>query len=265
MILRLKNWRINNGNLLVEEVNNRKIDIIEMFRLVDEDLSDDEFLKIISTMYDWDKRDIESVIQAMFNTTKIYSGEIISNIPSFPQFLYSNDFYYNSMLVASNKKIKTYKSSSGKKNERYSMGSIMRMVENKELVLTQTNGVGDVYSWPTDEYGRRSAQDTVRIMFADDASKQKLQELESYNINKVTLSNLGGYKAWLLPLFRSLFTPERIEHDILQAINISKEAFEIYELLYAKGNGTLNAALEETKFLQELNGDQEIPLGLPNH
>lgn len=260
MILTLKNWRINCENSIVDEVNNRKSAIFEMFRLDDPTLSDDEFLRIISNVYDWDRSDIESVIKEMLNTANPHSGEMVSNVISFPSFLSSNYYYYNSMIGYKKGRVHPYKNPySFKTKERYSVQELMRMVENQELVLTKTSGVGDIYEWPINEYGRRSVEDDYKIMQIDNMTRQNLRELESYNITKVTLAELGGYKDWLVPMFRRLFTSARIEHDIRLAIKISEYAFDVYENVFAKGNGLLNIALEQTRFLEELTSEQEPP------
>lgn len=258
MILYLKNWRINTNENLAAEIQNRKNAIMQIPRLCDPNLSDEEFMMIVAALYDWNKEDLESVAKEMLGVPKVHDVEMITNNIIFPSYLCSNNYFYNSVTGYSKKKQGLYKKVHALgKSAKYSATEIMEKVKNKELVLTKTRKVGDAYAWPTDKYGRRSSDDNVRIMMLDDLSHKVLQELEAYDLTKIDLSNLGVYESWLIPLFRSLFTPQRVRTDFGLALNISKCAFDVYENLYAKGNGSLESALQASQFLESAEACQE--------
>lgn len=263
MILYLKNWRINAKGSLEAEIQDRKNAIMQIPRLCDPNLSDEEFMMIVAALYDWDKEDLESVAKEMLDVSKVHDVEMITNNIIFPSYLCSNNYFYNSVTGYSKKKQGLYKREHVfEKSVKYPTAEIMEKVRNKELVLTKTRKVGDAYVWPTDQYGRRSSDDNVRIMMLDDLSHQTLQELEAYDLTKINLANLGVYESWLIPLFRRLFTPQRVRDDFSLAFNISKYAFDVYESLYAKGNGSLEAALQTSQFLVSAEACKEENVGL---
>lgn len=185
---------------------------IKLLKSLTRELSDEEFIKIISFCYDYDLSNLDK--DAMEHAIDIFGEEAKMGIIDTDLLLYGgvSDKCYI--------RFDAYVKSSLNIKPRYTLNELENLISTHQIII-------DSGCLRTERVKRKGNEKTI--------TTETENRAQSLILDRRQLTDLGPYKEWLLPIIRDAFTKERIASDILKLIASAKELISISKANFEKG------------------------------
>lgn len=214
---------------------------IKLLKSLTNELSDEEFIKIIAFCYDYDLVNLDK--DAMKHAIDIFGEEAKMGIIDTDLLLYGgvSDKCYI--------RFDAYVKSSLNIKSRYTLIELENLISTRQIII-------DSGCLRVERVRRKETEETITIETENRA--------QSLILDRRQLTDLGPYKEWLLPIIKAAFTKERIASDILELvanakelISLSKANFEkektTAELLIAINNESIARLAEFARVLEKFD------------
>lgn len=248
MNLVLKNWRINPDLPLKEQILARKKAIMDMQKLYHKStLKDEEFLNILSPIFDWDKSNIIELASEMFGTSEIVPEIKKTDLMEFPSFMTPTYYYYQ---VEGYTTKKYQRKDRRNANLELTVADFQDLIQDQKYLITNITPENQTHNINKENLGATDLN--FYIMNKMMQSKEVKKSLSKLCLANISLNNLGPYQDWLLPLLKNICTSEYVTMSIILAIRETGKAINVYDNFHENRKNALEKALEEANYKKDI-------------
>lgn len=240
-----------------EQIDKRYEMISKLYRLYDPNISDEEYLEIIGSMYHLSNFDIHFFAKVLIGKPEVCYGSMCTTLVD-PVF----DPYYRKIMVlayGTDEVTVCYDEDydNAHYDRKYSLDELVAKVKNGEIVVM---GIRYTSESVEDKNGKKNKIDVK--------SQRILESLDIHNISTndfKTFGDLGVYKDLIMPYIKREFYADRIAFDIYKAISDTKRELARLQTSFKKSIAakeaeiaTLNDNITTVSSLSETFGDDVL-------